>query len=163
MEMELTDLEKIALSRLFDPRQKEPKKLSRGLADGTKGHVDIVVRVRGTVTKGHSKEQIVAASVPVWDLLTLALDKVNEATLESMIRKTIESGIDKEEVKSVKDRVKEAVDRLKLTTKKSTSGSVRAALEVVRLESDEEEDAVEIPKLPPVIVEESGQVALFAK
>lgn len=160
--MELTDLEKIALSRLFDPRQNEAKKLSQDLADGTKAEVDIVVRVRGTVTKGHSSTKIVAANVPVWDLLTLALDKVNEATLESMIRKTIESGIDKDEVKSVKDRVNEAIDRLKLTTKKSTAGSIRAELELLEVEIPEVE-IPEPPKFLPVIIEESGQVALFAK
>jgi len=124
-DLELTDLQKIALSRLFDPRQKGSKKLSRELPDGTAEEVDIIVRVKGTVKKGHSSDKIVTASVPVWKLLALALDKVNESTLEALVKQAIAGDIDESKVK---DRVNDAIDRLKLTAKKHTSGSITANL-----------------------------------
>ena len=83
IQMELTQAETLALSRLFDPRGKKIKALSRALEDGTLEEIDLTVRLTCDLSKGHKKTQTVPAQIKTWALIALLMDKLNETTLEA--------------------------------------------------------------------------------
>ena len=115
--------------------------LTVGLAKGIKGSIvkqasselgagtytiDELVRVQGTVRKGEDAEQVIHMKCDTWNILAVALSKLNGVTVESIVREAI--GYDEDEVTAIKEQAKVALDKIKAPAKEMTAGKVTTKL-----------------------------------
>jgi hypothetical protein len=120
----------------------EIKKASDELQAGTY-QVDQIVRVRGTVTKGEDYEQIVHMTIPHWKIISVLFSKVNDATMESVIREAV--GLSSEDETKIKAAAQAAAETVKASGKKMVAGKVTTKLtfEPVTLGSVQEKEQAE--------------------
>lgn len=86
---------------------------------------DIIVELRVTVPVlniGASYSQEIVAKAKPWDLLAVALSKLNGVTVESLVKEA--NGIDKKTVTAITKRANEAMGKLKEPTKTECSGKI---------------------------------------
>ena len=115
--------------------------LTVGLAKGIKGSIvkqasselgagtytiDELIRVQGTVRKGEDAEQVIHMKCDTWNILAVALSKLNGVTVESIVREAI--GYDEDEVTAIKEQAKVALDKIKAPAKEMTAGKVTTKL-----------------------------------
>jgi hypothetical protein len=102
---------------------------ANGLADDAKdlppGEYDIActVALLGRVRKGTPYVQAVAQSARPWDLLALALSKLNGVTVASLVREVLTNGIGSLG-ESVKEQADEAMATLVAATRREVSGKL---------------------------------------
>jgi Glu-tRNA(Gln) amidotransferase subunit E-like FAD-binding protein len=127
---------KTAIGKVLKPKQvsEASSKLSSGMYE-----IDEIVRLTGTITKGEDYEQTVAMSVPVWKLLAVTLSKLNNETVDSIVRKADE--ISDEQEKEIKEKAQEALTKIKGKAKKVCAGKVTTdlAIEIVQSVGDKVE------------------------
>jgi hypothetical protein len=118
------------------------KKASANLTVG-EHQIDSIVRVRGMVKKGEDAEQVVHMSIPQWKLIGVLLSKVNDATMDSVMREALE--MDDAQETEIKERAKAAIDAIKGTSVKMTAGKVTTKLdfEEVSLATAQEKEVAE--------------------
>lgn len=96
--------------------------------------VDQTVRIRGTLTVGEDYDQRITAAIPVWELLALALSKLNGVTVNALVHEHTtlsQDGADPgaaERLEAVKASAREAVDKIKGTSLQRCKGKVTTAL-----------------------------------
>jgi len=61
-----------------------------------------------------------------WNILAVALSKLNGVTVESIVREAI--GYDEDEVTAIKEQAKVALDKIKAPAKEMTAGKVTTKL-----------------------------------
>lgn len=119
----MTTIEKIATAKAI--KDTDFKVLSEQLAPGIYV-VDTVVRLTGTVKKGEPFETAVAAAANPWRLLAKALSKLNSATIESLVRESLE--VSEEEESAIKEEAKKAIEALVAKTTRTQSGRITGQL-----------------------------------
>ena len=119
----MTTIEKIATAKAI--KDTDFKLLSEQLAPGIYV-VDTVIHLTGTVKKGEPFETAVAAAANPWRLLAKALSKLNSATIESLVRESLE--VSDEEETEVKDQAKKAIEALVAKTPRTQSGRITGQL-----------------------------------
>lgn len=102
----------LALAKAFDEPANRP-------APG-EYHVDTLVRIIGSVRIGEDYQQAVTASIPWQRLFEVALSKLNNATLESIVREAVDGS----ESPEIKKTVQNAVSKLKAGTIRECKGKV---------------------------------------
>jgi len=80
------------------------------------------ISIEGSLKKGEDYLQTVPASVDPWGLLAVALSKLNDCTLESIVRDFI--AFDEDQGKLVKEQALEAIQELKDGTEKVFAGKL---------------------------------------
>lgn len=125
----LTPVEIVAIAKILNEKSAEYTAARQQLSPGVYP-VDVKLRLKGALSVGKSRTQRVVNTVGVWDLLALALSKLNSATAESLVREYLEmdAGGRKEAAKKVKSRVQEEIDRIKGTATQECMGQVRPSL-----------------------------------
>lgn len=120
----MTTIEKIATAKAI--ADKDYKTLAESLAPGI--HVvDTTVRLVGTLKKGEPFETAVAAAANPWRLLAKALSKLNSATIESLVRESLE--VSDEEESAVKDEAKKAIESIVASTTRKQTGRITGQLQ----------------------------------
>lgn len=105
---------------------------SSALSDG-KHTVDFTVHLTATIDRNPDYEQRIVEKAQPWDLLAVALSKLNGVTVESLVREATDTN--KKDAQEVKDRAEEAMEKIKGVTKTRCNGPVRVDrldVEVVR-------------------------------
>lgn len=122
---DLTPVEILALSRVFDPRKGRAKAVREEIEPG-EYEFDFNVHIEGVMTVREDYTSRIVAKAHPWTLLMLLADKVNEATLNSLVRQSV--GIDKNDprVKEFKERVSKAIQEIKDPTTTECKGRVQA-------------------------------------
>lgn len=87
--------------------------------------VDEVVRVRGSIKVGNDHEANIAARVPWQKLVAVLLDKVNGATIESVVAEALAADLDADDVKA---RAEAAIATLVDSTRSIRKGAVKVNL-----------------------------------
>jgi hypothetical protein len=106
--------------------------------------INELIRVQGTVRKGEDSEQIVHMTVPHWKLIAVLFSKVNGVTMDSVVKEMLELDDDKATV--IKQKAKDALDKVKGPAKQTTAGKVTTKLEFSVVKSEQEkEQGVEVP------------------
>jgi hypothetical protein len=85
--------------------------------------IDAIIRVNGTVRIGEDYDQRVVAKADPWSLLAVALNKLNNVTLDSIVREAEE--VDGSDIKTSVDK---AIEQIKKPTKTKAKGKVTAVL-----------------------------------
>lgn len=88
--------------------------------------VDCRVHIVGSIKKGEPYEQKVVAKVSPWALLARAMNKLNNATIESLVQESL--SVDDAEAEAIKDAATEAIERLKAATKTTLTGKITTIL-----------------------------------
>ena len=96
---------------------------SNGLSAG-KYAIDQTVRIQGTITKGEDYDSIVHMAIPTWDILAVALSKLNGITIESIVKEALAMGENKEMISDVKAKAQSAIDAIKGTAVETCAGRV---------------------------------------
>lgn len=121
-------IHKMAVAKVV--KDKDSKAASTGMDPG-EYKVDFLVRILGTMRKGEDFEKTMPNTIK-WPLLVALLgSKVNEATLDAVLRdyaSAVDSGEFDRLAQQTKDRVQNVVDELKGTTKKMVTGPVTSTL-----------------------------------
>lgn len=121
---DLTAIEMLALSRLFDPRTNRGKDVREQVPAG-RHDFDFSVHVQGhMVVRDDYTSKIVAKAQP-WTLLMLLADKVNEATLNKLVRESVTIDRNDPRVEEFKARVNEAMAEIKAPTETECKGKVQ--------------------------------------
>jgi hypothetical protein len=113
------------------------KEASSNLNAGTY-EIDELVRVRGTVRKGEDSEQVVHMKCDTWNILAVALSKLNGVTVEAIVREAV--GLDKDAVTAIKKQASEALDKIKAPAKQVTAGKVTTKLDFSLVKSEQERE-----------------------
>ena len=90
--------------------------------------IDAIVRLQGDLKLGESYEQDFVQLSKPWDLLATALSKLNDETIDSIVRESF--SVDPKSITELKSKAKEAIKRLKGTSKKVANGKVTTDLSV---------------------------------
>lgn len=112
--------------------EKDFKDAARALSAGVH-EVDFRFLVRGTLNKGEPYQQRIAADADPWCLLALALSKLNDATVNSLIDQYVQCLADdtlKQLGTQVKARAQEALAKVKDATTRTLDGKITAHLVV---------------------------------
>lgn len=123
-------LKQVAINKAISA--KEFKAASAELEPGTYA-VDMSVQIRGTINKGEAFEQRISNKVDWILLFALMASKVNNETLDAVMREYEAAEADKilgEKAKEIKLRVQAHVDTQKGKTLTLKSGNVKSALTV---------------------------------
>ena len=89
-------------------------------------HIDMLVRIFGTITKGKDYDSAVYQPIPFDQLFAIAMSKLNGVTIESIVREALDS--DDIDASGVKDSVKEAIAALTDKAVKTCSGKTTAKI-----------------------------------
>jgi hypothetical protein len=89
-------------------------------------HVDQLIRMVGTITKGPDGSQIQHMAVPQWNLIAELANCVNDATLNLAVKRAIDP--DNTTGKDMKKRVDAKIIEIKGEFEKPTSGKVTTSL-----------------------------------
>ncbi|MFZ9218861.1 MAG: hypothetical protein ACO23F_05740 [Candidatus Limnocylindrus sp.] len=117
--MDTTTIRKIATAKAVS--DKDYKSASEQLGSGIYT-VDTTIRLIGTLKKGEPYKTSVAAAVNPWKLLRAALSKLNNATIESLVRESLEGN--DEETAAVKGAAERALAELVASTERTVSGRI---------------------------------------
>lgn len=105
---------------------KELKPLSESLPTGLY-QIDTTVRVYGTLKKGDPYTQRLAAKADPWKLLGLALNKLNAASIDAVVREALES-TNEDLGPAIKVEVDRAIRKVVADTETTIAGRVTAQL-----------------------------------
>ena len=124
--------EVLALAKLIDG---DVLGLAREAAAPGVHHVNLTVRIEGTVKVGKPVTTTLPMAADPWGLLALALSKLNSATVDSLVleHETRLAAGEKVDTEAVKATATEALRRLKATRTTTRNGAATAALEVTVL------------------------------
>lgn len=117
----LNHTELLALSK-FDVSKKVREHVAPGEYE-----VDEVVRISGTIKVGVDHAANIAARVPWQKLVAVLLDKVNGATIESVVAEALAADLDGEEIA---ERAANAMATLVESTRSTRKGAVKVSLHV---------------------------------
>lgn len=120
-------VEKLALSKI------ECGKDIRDLVDPGNYAIDVGVHVRGGLKVGKDYESRIVAKCDPWGLLTVALSKLNNVTLNSILQEALLLQEDAERVQNVKKEAQEVIQTLKNATLQKNKGKVTSTLEVEKI------------------------------
>lgn len=115
---------KIATAKAVD--DKTFKQLSSELPEGVIT-LDKTIRLVGGIKKGPDYTQRMAAAANPWKIAALALSKLNAATIESIVRESLE--VDDETASAVKAQADEALQRIKDATERRCSGKITSTIQ----------------------------------
>ena len=146
---DLTPLEIVALSRLFDPRAKQAK-TTRAEVEPGDYDIDVTVRVQGKLTVASDYESHIVAKADPWALLAVALDKLNGVSVDKLVSEAEQ--IAKARVIAVKKDTKTAMDRIKGKTITPCKGKVSAKLVATPLGDPTVSDNATGPKKPATVL-----------
>lgn len=90
--------------------------------------VDMLIRISGTLTKGEDFEQRVVAKAQPWDIVAVALSKLNGVTVESLIRESM--GMEEAKVTEIKEQAKAAMSKIKSPTNTIMNGRISPKLTI---------------------------------
>jgi hypothetical protein len=122
---DLTPIEKLALSRLFDPRTKVAK-IAREEVEPGEYSIDRTIHFTAEVTVLEDYTSHIVAKAQPWILFMLLAEKVNDAKLKALVKEALNIDKDSDRVKEFKARVGQAVQELKAPTKTECKGKVQA-------------------------------------
>lgn len=127
-------LEKIALSKvgLSDTAY---KKVSAELKAGEYS-VDMLIRIKGDITKGDDYKQDIVLKADPWGLLAVALSKLNDITVEALTREALK--LTKDKMTKIKEQAKEAIIKVKGPTETKCNGKVTAKVVAEIVENNAE-------------------------
>lgn len=125
MSEKLTDLETLALAKAV--KEAAVKKASKGVSPGTH-EIDVLVRVFGEITRGDDYNQRIVEKAAPWDLLAVALSKLNGVTVEALVREA--TNLTKERVTEIKSQATAAMEKVKGPTDTACNGKVTTKLAV---------------------------------
>lgn len=119
----MNQIEKLATAKAV--ADKDLKLIVKEVAPGTYP-IDCVIRLHGGLTKGLPYRQRIAAAADPWKLLCLALSKLNNASIEALVRESAElPDIGEEDLKA---KAKEAIEQIVAGTERECEGKVTASL-----------------------------------
>lgn len=96
--------------------------------------IDTLVRVRGKMTVAPDHEAKVATAIPWQRLFALALSKLNNATVESLVAEALRANGQLEgATQEISERARVAVERIVGTSKRTVRGAVRVDLSIEEL------------------------------
>lgn len=98
--------------------------------------VDELIRVQGTVRKGEEAEQVIHMSCDTWNILAVALSKLNGITVEAIIREAL--NIEEDKVTAIKEQAKIALDAIKAPAKQKVAGKITTKLSFSVVKSEQE-------------------------
>ena len=121
----LSNEDMVALSKAL-----KTKAVSEAVSNMLAGEykIDAIVRLQGDLKLGEAYTQDFVQLSKPWDLLATALSKLNDETVESIVRESF--SVDPKSVTELKSKAKEAIKRLKGTSKKLANGKVTTDLSV---------------------------------
>jgi hypothetical protein len=73
-----------------------------------------------------------------WNILAVAMSKLNGVTVESIVREAV--GMDADKVTAVKEQAKQALDAIKAPAKQMTAGKVTTKLSFSVVKSEQEKE-----------------------
>ncbi|MAE81267.1 MAG: hypothetical protein CMB80_00935 [Flammeovirgaceae bacterium] len=117
---EIADGVAVALSK-FKPQKDQRNNLKPG-----EHKVDATVKVTGTVKVGEDFEQAEAQAAQPWALLAVALGKLNNVTVESIVREAQE--IKDGDQKEIQEKATKAIRSIVDDTVRTVKGKVTAKL-----------------------------------
>ena len=133
MSSTLTPVQIQAVSRVISKNQKKAAKIPVG-----DHHVDFLVRISGSIRRGADYETDAVQKAKPWDLLELALSKLNGVTVESLVEEALalqkpeededEDDAEEEKKDSIQARVKAAIKKIKGGTTVTATGKTTAIL-----------------------------------
>lgn len=137
----LTAAEIVAIAKIINEKSDEYAAARPQLSPGVYP-IDVKLHLKGALNVGKNRMQRMVNKVGVWDLLALALSKLNHATAESLVREYLEMDAEerKEAASAVKSRVQGEIDRLKGISKQECLGQVRPSLLVEGIKVEETAD-----------------------
>lgn len=115
----MTTLEKIATAKSV--AEKDYRDLSALLVPG-QHLIDCRVHLRGVLKKGEAFRTKVPAAANPWKILALALSKLNQTTIDSVVRDALE--VPDEEAEAVKAAASEAIEKIVASTERESSGRI---------------------------------------
>ena len=117
---ELSNIEKIAIAKAIKGVTAESKNLEVG-----EYAVNMDVHIEGVIKRGADYEQEIVEKAEPWSLLAIALSKLNNVTIESLVR---EAQSDNPEVAEIKEKANAAIAEIKGKTKTACNGKITVKL-----------------------------------
>lgn len=114
-----TTIAKLATAKSID--DKTFKALSETLEPGIIT-VDSTIRIVGGLKKGAPFKKRVSAAANPWKLLAKALSKLNQTSIEALVRESLEASDD--ETSAVKQAAEDAIERIVAATEREMSGAL---------------------------------------
>jgi hypothetical protein len=108
-------------------RKEQASEVSNKLSIG-ENHVDVLVRISGTLKKGPDFTQRVVAKAQPWDIIAVLMSKLNGVTIDSVVKEALK--VDPDKVTEVKKGAQEAMDEIKAPTSTLMNGRVSPYLSV---------------------------------
>jgi hypothetical protein len=131
----MNSIEQLALSKALSSAA--VKEAREQVAPG-RFSVDFLVRILGELTVGEDHEAIRTGSLPWLALATVALSKLNDATVDKLIAAFEDGTIGDLSEAEGKPMVRDRLDAVKLTTKAVVKGRVSAKLVALTVEGEGE-------------------------
>lgn len=107
------NIETIALAKAIKEAQ---AKAARAAISAGEYQIDEWVHITGSVKVGEDYEQRIVAKAQPWDLLAVALSKLNGVTVEALVREALDGSIAAEEIKAQADAAMETIKGETVTT-----------------------------------------------
>lgn len=114
----------IALSKAV--KEADYKAAGAIMLPGTREAVDSIVHLRGAISKSEPYEQKVAADANPWKLLAVALSRLNQATVDSIVAGSFQIG--DEEADAIKASAILAVEKIVAGTKRVIQGRITGTI-----------------------------------
>lgn len=92
--------------------------------------VDFSIRIAGSIKVGEAYEQRIVAKADAWQLLAIALSKLNGVTVDSIVKEALACTLDPV---SIKEQAEKAIQSLKAPTATTCMGKVTTQLTVVKV------------------------------
>ena len=127
---------KETIARLAIAKVAKPKNFSKVRETLVAGeyNVDFTARFKGRIQVGDSYNQKIVAKADPWAIAALAISKLNNVTVASLVKEAQESNID---VESIKEQAQSAVSQIKEPTNTvcqgKTTGSVDLNVESAKI------------------------------
>lgn len=117
-------LEKLATAKAV--AEKDLKLIVKEVAPGDYP-IDCVIRLRGGLKKGLPYKQRIAAAADPWKLLALALSKLNNTSIDALVRESANLPAIGEE--DLKTKAKQAIEQIVASTDREIEGRITAAIQ----------------------------------
>lgn len=114
----------IALSKAV--KEADYEAAGKTMLPGTREAVDSVIHLRGAISKSKPYEQKVAADANPWKLLAVALSRLNQATVDSIVAGSFQ--VADEEANAVKASAVQAVEKIVAGTKRVINGRITGTI-----------------------------------
>lgn len=114
----------LALDKAVDSKLKSD---ARENIEAGEYDVEFIAKIAGKLKVGEDYEQRIVAKANPWALVAILMSKVNNVTLQSVVRQALESGATGENVKTVAEA---AMADLKDVTVQTCKGKITAKLQI---------------------------------